>query len=158
MLREVCSSLGLNAGTLAGELAAAVKAALTGGDHDKTDKLIRMTERKRLHLTDTYLAGEMSREEYRELRLRYDNDLSKLRERHHAADSAESMFAAGTLNETISLLLSGTDPDDEFYTGLANRIEMFSNGSVEVTLQHMSGEWRFHVSSTGKSKEQVSAT
>jgi site-specific DNA recombinase len=142
MLREICSLLDVSAADLAAEMTDVMKAALNGCDHEKLDRMIRLTEQKKLRLTDTYLSGELSREEYRELRQRYEHELFQLKVKAQSTVSAECI-TPDKLIDAIKSLLSGQDMDDDFYMGLAERFEVFSDGTVAIKLYKMSGECLF---------------
>lgn len=105
------------------------------------EKEISCIERKKLKLIDTYLTGDVSREEYTTLKTQYENELERLGDALKNLKASDLDSRIGVMMQMISVLASGEDPDGEFYLSLVHRLEVKSGTSIAICLINAAGKW-----------------
>ncbi len=146
-VRHIISLLGSDKITvgLSGIIERAMHQRDTGDKEHK--KRISLTKRKILKLIDSFLAGDVSREEYIALKALYEGELVRLGFMFQQAFSADSEMPS--IMKTILALASGDDIDDAFYLSLIERIEIVSKVEMTIYLTNSAGKWSVEFSEMG---------
>lgn len=95
---------------------------------------------KRLKLTDAFISGTISQEDFYCLKRRYEYELTECRQLVDSKPSA-LMTQAEQLEQAVELLLSGKDEDDDFYLSLVEKIHVVDKTGLDIYLREMPVKW-----------------
>ena len=114
-------------------------------------KLDSFTE-KRARLLDMYLSYEISKDEYRRMIERYEDDADGLRKRIAKAKAQNQDQAAGKdeiledIAATVRALALGEMQDDTFYRNIVDKIVVHKREHMDVYLNQLPHKWSFAMS------------
>ena len=105
------------------------------------DKGISLMQGKLIQLVELYLAGDIARESYLSLKLRYEDDLERLRTIQKALKAPErDVKRSASMQVAVSLAL-GEDSELDFYLSLVDRAVVMSDTEINFFLVNLAGTW-----------------
>ena len=103
------------------------------------EREISSLETKTVRLADTYISGEISREVYDALQVRYDGALRKLKEKQLSMKKYRTCAVLDDIKQHISDITTGQSADSEFYFNLIENISVSDTNKLTVHLKNLNG-------------------
>ncbi|MCI8994981.1 MAG: recombinase family protein [Lachnospiraceae bacterium] len=103
---------------------------------------------KRTRLIELYTGGEIEREEFQLLRVRYEEEMKKLRflEKERGGEQILGSGAGGVqedMKNVIQELVNGVPYEDEFYAQILEKIVIYDRDHMEVWIKMLPDPWSF---------------
>ena len=102
---------------------------------------IRTLREKQTAAIDRYVSGDITKEEFRQVSLRYEQELEALRSRLSPRDRPVS----GTLREAIGALLTWEKPPEACLKALPEYMRVHKDGTVELKLRQLPALWKYRL-------------
>lgn len=167
MIQEAIRHLNMNKEQLISELTTIVRTVLETGEKDICDKAVverqlKILADKKDRLMDIYLGKEISKEEYRRMAEKYDNErifLEKQKEKAREREVTESACRKMTddITTAIRALALGEKQDDTFYRNLVERIVVHDRQNIDIFLNLLPFRWR-HMDASIPISVKIAAT
>ena len=110
---------------------------------------LRLVREKQNKLIDLYTSAAISRNEFHETRARYDRESTALQNAlANREKSAERQQLLLDIGKAISEIIGSDVYDGEFYKQLLDKMIIYDNHTVDVSLNFLPFRWRYAVSST----------
>ena len=152
----VCRQLKYNRRKIINNLTNAIESVLMAEwNKTSTDELTAEIEeltRKRTELIELYTSGDISKEEFTELRQKYSDRIEKIRAMQKGIESQQSMLdkrqeLMEDIKKSIDELINGVQYEDEFYGRILDKIVVNDKNHIDVYLNMLPYKWSYAVSS-----------
>lgn len=166
MLQEVIRHLKINKEQLISELAAIIRTVVLNEESvsDKTavERQLKMLAGKKERLMDIYLGNEITKEEYKLMAEKYDNEriiLEKQKEKAERKELIESTHQKllEDIIASIRALASGDKQDDTFYRNLVDKIVVHDRRNIDIFLNLLPFSWH-HIDASIPISVRIAAT
>lgn len=111
-------------------------------DVSKTLTEISAAEKKRLKLADTYIAGDINREDYFKLYQIYETQLQEANETLHLLKEADRKDILQQLTDDVTQIIEGNGDDRGLYLGLVDKIYLRQDGGADIYLKYLTQQLR----------------
>lgn len=114
----------------------------------KLQKQIESIKAKKTMAIDSYLSGEISKEEFSQIKLCYDTELKVLQDRLDqaaATDELDDVQLLSDLRCTIESIISCKETSELFLKSLLEYMIIHKDGTVEIKLNDLATIWKFQL-------------
>lgn len=156
MIQQVIRHLNMDKKQLISELTTIVKSVMEAGDSCMVDvevleKKLETLAEKKDRLMDLYLGKEITKEEYRRMSERYDNERELLEEQKKETEKQKELSdnQQQILDEiavSIRALALGEQQDDTFYRNIVEKIVVHNRQHIDISLNLLPYKWAYLLS------------
>lgn len=152
----VCRELKYNRRKIINNLTNAIESVLMAEwNKTSTDELIAEIEeltRKRTELIELYTSGDISKEEFTELRQKYSTEIDSIKSTLNGMEVQQNMKNQHSklmedIKKSIDELINGVQYEDEFYGRILDKIVVNDKNHIDVYLNMLPYKWSYAVSS-----------
>ena len=150
MLKTAIRHLNVDREALVNDVTALVlRSILAEGERkkDRPENLHHEMEgiaKKKEMLLDSFLEGDISREEMRAMKIKYDGQLEELRQRLEKMEETQTpQTVKAEIQAELMDLLNGETESEVFYKHLLERLTVFKDRHLELKLNHLPMVFRF---------------
>lgn len=147
MLKTALEHLQLDTEAVVSHVGTIACGAIQAGEWVTREELSRlqrengMLERKKEGLMDAYFSGDLSRSEMLNMKSRYDSQLNAIQKRMDAIRNPPGVQPP-VLEELLMILTAQRD-SEAFYRTILNKITVFKDRHMELTMNHLPLVFRF---------------
>ena len=149
----VCRDLKYNRHKIINNLTNAVEAVLFSEcESDKTELTAQLEELTKKHkgLIELYTSGDISKEEFTELRQKYSTEINSIKSVLDGMEVQQSMKnqrseLIADIKKYIDELINGVQYEDEFYSQILDRMVVHDKNHIDVYLNMLPYKWSFAV-------------
>lgn len=153
MLKYVVRNLSIDRDWIIRSLSNIVLQAIKDGNSiaespKKIQKQIGCVKTKKTKAIDSYLSGEISKEEFSQIKLSYDIELKTLQDRldqSAAKDELDDVQLLSDLRCTIESIISCKETSEAFLKPLLEYMIIHKDGTVEIKLNELATIWKFQL-------------
>lgn len=152
----VCRQLKYNRRKIINNLTNAIESVLMAEwNKTSTDELTTEIEeltRKRTELIELYTSGDISKEEFTELRQKYSTEIDSIKSTLNGMEVQQNMKNQHSklmedIKKSIDELINGVQYEDEFYGRILDKIVVNDKNHIDVYLNMLPYKWSYAVSS-----------
>ena len=123
---------------------------VTGADTSVLAEKMEAAKKKRTDLIDLYTSGDIDRDEFSALRVKYDAETDSLKSMMESIEKQQIVIARQQelmedIKKAIDELISGIEYEDEFYTQLLDKMVVNDRENIDVYLNRLPFKWRYTV-------------
>ena len=112
-------------------------------------------KKKRTDLIDLYTSGDIDRDEFSALRVKYDAEIDSLKSMIESIEKQQIVIAKQQelmedIKKAIDELISGIEYEDEFYTQLLDKMVVNDRENIDVYLNLLHLKWSYTVAKASK--------
>ena len=112
-------------------------------------------KKKRTDLIDLYTSGDIDRDEFSALRVKYDAEIDSLKSMMESIEKQQIVIARQQelmedIKKAIDELISGIEYEDEFYTQLLDKMVVNDRENIDVYLNLLPLKWSYTVAKESK--------
>ena len=154
LLYLVCRELKINRRKVVDNLIKTIDAVmrkdLTGTRTNAVSEKIEEAKKKCTGLIDLYTSGDIDKNEFTALRVKYDEDIERLKSMAEGIEQQQTMILkqqelmAGIKN-AIDELINGIQYEDEYYTQILDKMVINDKNHIDVYLKMLPHKWSFTV-------------
>lgn len=150
----VCRQLNFNRRKIADNLVSTINTIvsmdMTGTDTAALTEKIQTAKKKRTDLIELYTSGDIDRSEFNALRAKYDAEVESLQSMAESIEKQQAMIdkqqeLMNDIKRTVDELVNGIQYEDEFYTGLLDKMVMHDRDNIDVYLKLLPMKWSYTV-------------
>ena len=109
----------------------------------------------RTDLIDLYTSGDIDRDEFSALRVKYDAEIDSLKSMIESIEKQQIVIAKQQelmedIKKAIDELISGIEYEDEFYTQLLDKMVVNDRENIDVYLNLLPLKWSYTVAKASK--------
>ena len=153
MLKDVVRNLSLDRDRIIRNVSNCVLLAIRQGNRvaDSPKKLqvqIESVKEKKTKAIDRYLSGDISKEDFSQIRLRYDTELNALQTRLEQAvtkDERDNIQFLSDLHRTLESIISAKETSEAFLKAILEYMIVHKDGTVEIKLNKLTTTWKFRL-------------
>ncbi len=139
---------------------AVIKMDLTGTDTSVLADKIEKAKRKRTGLIDLYTSGDIDRSEFNALRVRYDEEIERLKAAAEGIEMQQTMIQRHEelmkdIKAAIDELINGIQYEDEYYTQILDKMVVGDKDHIDVYLKMLPHKWSYAVEKNVKGAMEV---
>lgn len=167
IMNSVCQQLDIDRVKITNNLISAIDKVLSL-DFQKADVAsiyakIEDTKKKRTGLIELFTSGDIDRDEFTELRDKYENELGELYGLIESIDKQQEMVEKHNeiieeIKNTIEEIINGMAYDDEYYSQLLDRMIVHDREHIDVYFKMLPGKWTYAIAKAGKLCESTENT
>lgn len=152
----VCRQLKYNRRKIINNLTNAIESVLMAEwNKTSTDELTAEIEeltRKRTELIELYTSGDISKEEFTELRQKYSTEIDNIKSTLNGMEVQQNMKnqhseLIADIKKSIDELINGVQYEDDFYGWILDKIVVNDRNHIDVYLNMLPYKWSYAVSS-----------
>ncbi len=154
LLYLVCRELKINRRKVVDNLIKTIDAVmrkdLTGTRTNAVSEKIEEAKKKCTGLIDLYTSGDIDKNEFTALRVKYDEDIERLKSMAEGIEQQQTMILkqqelmAGIKN-AIDELINGIQYEDEYYTQILDKMVINDKNHIDIYLKMLPHKWSFTV-------------
>ena len=123
---------------------------VTGADTSALAEKMEAAKKKRTDLIDLYTSGDIDRDEFSALRVKYDAETDSLKSMMESIEKQQIVIARQQelmedIKKAIDELISGIEYEDEFYTQLLDKMVVNDRENIDVYLNRLPFKWSYTV-------------
>ena len=128
---------------------------VTGADTNVLAEKMEAAKKKRTDLIDLYTSGDIDRDEFSALRVKYDAEIDSLKSMIESIEKQQIVIAKQQelmedIKKAIDELISGIEYEDEFYTQLLDKMVVNDRENIDVYLNLLPLKWSYTVAKASK--------
>ncbi len=128
---------------------------VTGADTNVLGEKMEAAKKKRTDLIDLYTSGDIDRDEFSALRVKYDAEIDSLKSMMESIEKQQIVIARQQelmedIKKAIDELISGIEYEDEFYTQLLDKMVVNDRENIDVYLNLLPLKWSYTVAKESK--------
>lgn len=128
---------------------------MTGADTNILAEKIEAAKKKRTDLIDLYTSGDIDRNEFSALRVKYDTEIDSLKSMMESIEKQQIVIAKQRelmedIKKAVDELISGIEYEDEFYTQLLDKMVVNDRENIDVYLNLLPLKWSYTVAKASK--------
>jgi len=105
-------------------------------------------ESKQAKLLDIYVSGDITKEEFRNIREKYDDEIMNLKERINLINEREygqenNLEVIEEISSALKDIINGIEYDEVFYGGLTDKIVVNDKDNIDVYLKMIPHKWSY---------------
>ena len=130
---------------------------VTGADTNVLGEKMEAAKKKRTDLIDLYTSGDIDRDEFSALRVKYDAEMDSLKSMMESIENQQIVIARqqelmDDIKKAIDELISGIEYEDEFYTQLLDKMVVNDRENIDVYLNLLPLKWSYTVAKASKKR------
>ena len=150
----VCKQLTIDRQKIADNLMQTIRKVvsldMTGADTNTLKDQIEAAQKRRTDLIDLYTSGDIDRDEFTDLRAKYDAEIDSLKSMVESMDKQQAVTAKQKelmedIKNAVDELISGIEYEDEFYTQLLDKMVINDRENIDVYLNELPFKWSYTV-------------
>lgn len=150
----VCKQLTIDRQKIADNLMQTIRKVvsldMTGADTNTLKDQIEAAQKRRTDLIDLYTSGDIDRDEFTDLRAKYDAEIHSLKSMVESMDKQQAVTAKQKelmedIKNAVDELISGIEYEDEFYTQLLDKMVINDRENIDVYLNELPFKWSYTV-------------
>ena len=123
---------------------------VTGADTNVLREKTEAAKKKRTDLIDLYISGDIDRDEFSALRVKYDAEIDSLKSMMESIEKQQivkrkQQELMEDIKKAIDELISGIEYEDEFYTQLLDKMVVNDRENIDVYLNLLPLKWSYTV-------------
>lgn len=123
---------------------------VTGADTNVLREKMEAAKKKRTDLIDLYISGDIDRDEFSALRVKYDAEIDSLKSMMESIEKQQivkrkQQELMEDIKKAIDELISGIEYEDEFYTQLLDKMVVNDRENIDVYLNLLPLKWSYTV-------------
>ncbi len=128
---------------------------VTGADTNVLAEKMEAAKKKRTGLIDLYTSGDIDRDEFSALRVKYDAEIDSLKSMMESIEKQQivkrkQQELMEDIKKAIGELISGIEYEDEFYTQLLDKMVVNDRENIDVYLNLLPLKWSYTVAKASK--------
>ena len=121
---------------------------VTGADTNVLGEKMEAAKKKRIDLIDLYTSGDIDRDEFSALRVKYDAEIDRLKSMTESIEKQQiikrkQQELMKDIKKAIDELISGVEYEDEFYTQLLDKMVVNDRENIDVYLNLLPLKWSY---------------
>lgn len=150
----VCKQLTIDRQKIADNLMQTIRKVIsldmTGADTNTLKDQIEAAQKRRTDLIDLYTSGDIDRDEFTDLRAKYDAEIDSLKSMVESMDKQQAVTAKQKelmedIKNAVDELIIGIEYEDEFYTQLLDKMVINDRENIDVYLNELPFKWSYTV-------------
>ncbi len=128
---------------------------VTGADTNVLAEKMEAAKKKRTGLIELYTSGDIDRDEFSALRVKYDAEIDSLKSMMESIEKQQivkrkQQELMEDIKKAIGELISGIEYEDEFYTQLLDKMVVNDRENIDVYLNLLPLKWSYTVAKASK--------
>ena len=150
LLKYVLQHLDIDRDCLVKDLTSTVCNVIRSG-RDSEDTRIRirrqidLIQKKKMKAIDVYLSGDLSKEDFWHMKMKYETELLTLEEQMNTSQSADQSDISPPIHQIVKDIMLCEEISEPYLKSILEHIVIHQDGTLEIKLNQLSTVWKFQV-------------